>query len=64
MKAAEQALNESRDDEAAQCCTSPFTYAEKFKPGDQRLDQTVDALATLLYMRGNYTEAERAYLEK
>jgi len=64
MKAAEQALNESRYDEAAHCCTPPFRYAEKFKPGDQRLDQTVDALATLLNTRSNDAEAERAYLEK
>jgi len=51
MKAAEQALNESRYDEAAQCCSPPFRYAETFSRGINGSIKTVGALATLLYTR-------------
>jgi tetratricopeptide (TPR) repeat protein len=63
MKAAERALNESRYEEAEQYLRTAVRYAETFKPGDRRLDRTFSALATLLYSRGNYAEAERVYLD-
>jgi len=63
MKAAERALHESRYDKAEQYLRTALRHAEKFKPGDRRLDRSFIALATLLYTRGKYGEAERTYLD-
>src|SRR5713226_3383997 len=63
MMAAQRALDESRYSDAEQFLRTAVKEAEKFGPGDRRLDASFAALATVLYNQSKYEEAERTYLQ-
>jgi len=54
MKAAQKAMQESRYSDAEQFLRTAVKEAEKFPPGDRRLDVSFSGLATVLYYLGKY----------